>query len=88
MDLSLPPAATRGAGRPGPPATATPRSIESQLARDLGDTGWREELLGDGRIRMRKGARCIELRDAHMAQIDPFNQSVSPIPKQAEDCAR
>jgi hypothetical protein len=48
----------------------------------------REESLGQGRIRLRQGQRCVELRDARMAQIDPFNQRISPIPKQAEDCAR
>lgn len=86
LDLSLPPRALRGEAvtPPGPPAR--PRSVEASLARALGETPLIQENLGDGRLRLRRGRDCVELRDARMAQLDPFNQSVSPIPKQAEGC--
>jgi hypothetical protein len=88
LDLRLPPPALRGAGPASTRAEPKPRSVESQLSNDLADGPLREEALGNGRLRLRQGRRCVELRDARMAQIDPFNQSVSPIPKQGEDCSR
>lgn len=88
LDLRLPPPELRGAGPATPRAEPKPRSVESQLSNDLADGPLREEALGNGRLRLRQGRRCVELRDARMAQIDPFNQSVSPLPKQAEDCSR
>ena len=88
LDLRLPPSALRGAGPATTRAEPKPRSVESQLSNDLADGPLREEALGNGRLRLRQGRRCVELRDSRMAQIDPFNQSVSPIPKQAEDCSR
>lgn len=88
LDLTLPPAAARRPASPRPPDTPRPRSVEQRLAQGLASAPLREEARGDGRVRLRKGQGCVDLRDARMAQIDPFNQSVNPIPKQAEDCAR
>jgi hypothetical protein len=88
LDLRLPAPALRGAGLPRPPAENRPRSVESTLSRDLADGPLVEEDLGNGRKRFRQGRRCVEVRDSRMAQVDPFNQSVSPVPKQVEDCSR
>jgi len=88
LDLTLPPRTLRGeAAAPSPPS-ARPRSVEATLERALGNGPLVEENLGNGRLRLRRGRDCVELRDSRMAQVDPFNQSVSPIPKQAEDCSR
>jgi hypothetical protein len=88
LDLSLPPRALRGeAAAPSPPSTRS-RSVEATLERALGNGPLIEENLGNGRLRLRRGRNCVDLRDSRMAQVDPFNQSVSPIPKQAEDCSR
>lgn len=88
LDLRLPPGAQRGTPLPGPAPQARPRSVESTLSRDLATGPLIEEDLGNGRRRFRQGQRCVETRDSRMAQIDPFNQSVSPVPKQTEDCSR
>ncbi len=88
LDLRLPPPAWRGTAPLRPPAEQRPRSVESTLSRDLADGPLVEEDLGNGRRRFRQGRRCVEVRDSRMAQVDPFNQSVSPVPKQAEDCSR
>lgn len=88
LDLRLPPPALRGATPLRPPAEHRPRSVESTLSRDLADGPLVEEDLGNGRRRFRQGRRCVEVRDSRMAQVDPFNQSVSPVPKQVEDCSR
>jgi hypothetical protein len=88
LDLRLPPAETRGAGPVIAPAAPRPQGIESRLSTDLATGPLREQSLGQGTLRLRQGRRCVELRDANIARIDPFNQSVSPVPKQAEDCSR
>lgn len=88
LDLALPPRAQRGETAAPSPPSARPRSVEATLERALGNGPLIEENLGNGRLRLRRGRDCVELRDSRMAQIDPFNQSVSPIPKQAEDCSR
>ena len=88
LDLRLPSGAQRGSPPAGPAPQARPRSVESTLSRDLATGPLIEEDLGNGRRRFRQGRRCVEVRDARMAQIDPFNQSVSPVPKQTEDCSR
>lgn len=89
LDLTLPPVARRGDTPRLPTPAPRPRSVESGIARALEDGPLvQENHLGNGRIRLRQGRRCVELRDAHMARIDPFNQSVNPIPKQGEDCSR
>lgn len=88
LDLRLPPPERRGSAPPGPRPTPAEISVESKIARGLANGPLVEEDLGQGRRRFRQGTRCIETRDARMAQIDPFNQSVSGIPKQAEDCSR
>ena len=88
LDLSLPPRAARGSAATPTVPSARPRSVEAILDRGLAQSPLIEESLGNGRLRIRRGRDCIDLRDTRMAQIDPFNQSVSPIPKQAEDCQR
>jgi len=88
LRLDLPPSPLRSPSGPSPLAAPRPRSVESRLAQGLTSTPLREEAMGNGRVRLRQGDRCVDLRDARMAQIDPFNRSGHPIPKQAEDCAR
>jgi hypothetical protein len=88
LDLKLPPRTLRGEAAAPLPPSARPRSVEATLERALGNSPLIEENLGNGRLRLRRGRDCVELRDSRMAQVDPFNQSVSPIPKQAEDCSR
>jgi hypothetical protein len=88
LDLRLPAPALRGVAPPSPAPESRPRSVESTLERDFGGAPLVQENLGDGRIRLRKGRRCLEFRDARIAQLDPFNQSVRPVPKQVEDCSR
>ncbi|MBT9487973.1 MAG: hypothetical protein IV093_10740 [Rubrivivax sp.] len=88
LDLRLPPPPLRGAAPLRPPAENRPRSVESTLSGDLANGPLIEEDLGNGRRRFRQGRRCAEVRDSRAAQIDPFNQSVSPVPKQVEDCSR
>jgi hypothetical protein len=62
--------------------------VESKIARGLAAGPLIEEDLGQGRRRFRQGTRCVDVREARMSQIDPFNQSVAGIPKQVEDCRR
>lgn len=88
LDLRLPPPELRGPAPPGPRTAPAASSVESTIARGLSPGPMVEEDLGQGRRRFRQGTRCIEAREARMAQIDPFNQSVAAIPKALEDCAR
>jgi hypothetical protein len=87
LDLRLPAPAQRGLPPERPPRAAMPGRIESRIARDL-DPRLREQSLGGGRVRFRRGADCVELRDSRIVGIEPFNQSVQSTPRQAEDCAR
>lgn len=60
---------------------------EERLAQALGtDTTLYEELLQGNVRRFRSGRGCVETRPTHVAQIDPFNESVRPTPKLAAPC--
>ena len=62
-------------------------SFGDALARELGtDPRLSDELRGDGRVRIRRGADCVDLRDARSAAIDPFSQTTRPPPKVGEAC--
>ena len=92
LDLRLPRAAS-GAQPPSAQATNDPRSNSARksfgdvLAGALGsDDRLIEDARGDGRLRVRKGARCVDVRPARGAELNPFEQSVRPIPSLVEAC--
>ena len=45
-----------------------------------------EEERGPGRIRVRQGTACVDVRDSRIGLVDPFSQSIRPPPKLAESC--
>ena len=92
LDLRLPRAAS-GVPPPSAQATTDPRSNSARksfgdvLAGTLGsDDRWTEEHRGDGRLRVRKGARCVDVRPARGAELNPFDQSVRPTARLVEAC--
>lgn len=70
--------------QPEPP----PGRVEATIGRltENDGTAVREESLGDGRTRLRGRGGCVEVHEARMARVDPFNQSVQPIPAGATPC--
>ena len=91
LDLRLPRAAS--GAPPSARATTDPRSNSAHkgfgdvLAGRLGsDDRWIEEARGDGRLRVRKGASCVDVRPARGAELNPFDQSVRPTARLAEAC--
>ena len=92
LDLRL----SRAASAPLSPAAqavADPRanSVHKGFAEKLADALGRderttEEARGDGRIRVRRGADCVDVREARSAQLDPISQSTRPTPRLAEAC--
>ena len=92
LDLRLPRAASAPLS-PAAQAIADPRanSVHKSFAEKLADALGRderttEEARGDGRIRVRKGADCVDVREARSAQLDPIGQSTRPTPRLAEAC--
>ena len=92
LDLRLPRAASAPLS-PAAQAVADPRanSVRKSFAEKLADALGRderttEEARGDGRIRVRKGADCVDVREARSAQLDPIGQSTRPTPRLAEAC--
>ena len=82
LDLRLPPA-FRPLGRPEPRTLAQQAvearvggarrgTAEERMGRRL-DSVWTEEILPDGRVRMRRGDDCLIFSEARAAQIDPWN---------------
>lgn len=54
--------------------------MEARFAEHLGsDDTLREEDLGDGRRRFRKGAACIDVHGTHIAQLNPFDERLRHI---------
>ena len=92
LDLRLPRAASAPLS-PAAQAVADPRatSVHKGFAEKLADALGRderttEEARGDGRIRVRKGADCVDVREARSAQLDPIGESTRPTPRLAEAC--
>lgn len=92
LDLRLPRAAS---GAPPPSAQATidsrsnsaRKSFSDVLAAKLGSGDqWIEEARGDGRLRVRKGAGCVDVQPARGAELNLVDQSVRPIPRLVEAC--
>jgi hypothetical protein len=70
------------------PRANTPRAaFGDRLAEALGSDPRRvEEARGDGRLRVREGASCVDVRVARNTELDPMNQSYRPSPKGVEAC--
>lgn len=91
LNLNLP----RGVALPSrPPALDDPRSnsrpltLERRLAEVMGSSEGpiTEEALPDGSLRLRRGNSCAIVRPSRAGALDPFNQSVSPKPRQVDRC--
>ena len=80
------PLAERHPGLDDPRANTARQTLESRIARAVGSGSVTEEHLGDGRVRFRKGADCVELRPNAAGQLSPFNESVSPSNRLATNC--
>lgn len=76
--------AVRSQLQPEPP----PGKVEAAIGRltENDGTALSEESLGDGRTRVRGRGGCVEVHEARMAQLDPFNKSVQPRPSGATPC--
>lgn len=68
------------------PGQRQPMTLESRLTQALGDGHWTEERLGDGRLRLRHGNRCVYLRRNRSDELHPFNASPTPWTAQAGAC--
>lgn len=92
LNLDLPRRASAGLA-PRNPALGDPRANTPQrgfgegLAAALGSDERRvEEARGEGRLRIRQGRDCVDVRVARNTGLDPFNQSIRPSPKLVEPC--
>jgi len=95
LDLSLP--SRRAASAPtamrdqvmNDPRANTPRLTPGErFARSLGsDPTLTEQAMGDGRVIVRRGRECYDVRTAHNANLDPFNQSYRPSQRVVGDCS-
>lgn len=56
-------------------------TIESRVAAVAGSVDMSAERMDDNRLRVRQRGKCIEVHGSRNAQLDPYNQSVSPTPK-------
>jgi hypothetical protein len=63
-----------------------PLSLENRLASALGDGQWTEERLGDGRLRLRSGNRCVYLQRNRSDELNPFNATPTPWTARSEAC--
>jgi hypothetical protein len=92
LDLRLPstasaPLSPAGRAVADPRANSARRNFGERLAEPLGsDERLVEERRGEGRIRVREGAACVDVREARSAQLDPFSQSTRATPRLAEAC--
>lgn len=72
-----------------PRSNTAQRSFEARLAAALGsaDEGpVTQEAMPDGSLRLRRGKSCVVVRPSRAGALDPFNQSVSPTPRQIDSC--
>jgi len=92
LNLNLPRRSPGSTAAPPNPALQADHgrdnSIEARLERLLGQHGGPliQERLADGSLRLRRGADCVIVRPNRNATLDPFNQAVSPSPRQADSC--
>ena len=87
--------ATQDPHRPALAATQDPRSnsqrpdLGERMAAALGSDPSRvETITGDGKRRVRQGSLCIDMAQPRMAQLDPFNQSINPMPALNKPCGK
>ena len=74
------PAIEAGAGR------RQPLTVENRIANALGGGSWIEERLGDGRLRMRNGNKCIYMERNRADDLNPFNALPTPGLVRMEAC--
>ena len=92
LNLALPRAASapwRANESLRPPLRTAPRpgTAEASVGRlTQNDGAVQEASLGDGRVRLRGRGACVEAHEARSTQIDPFNRSVQPVPRQVTAC--
>jgi hypothetical protein len=69
-------------------ASTRPKTLEARLAAvmESGEGPLVEEHLPDGSLRLKRGKNCVVVRPSRTQAIDPFNQSVSPKPRQVDSC--
>jgi hypothetical protein len=96
-EASRPLVLTLPRGAPAPwrnPALDDPRSntqaatLESRLATVMASSEGpiTQEHMPDGSVRFRRGKSCVVVRPSRSGALDPFNQSVSPKPRQVDSC--
>ena len=61
-------------------------TVENRIAGALGGGSWIEERLGDGRLRMRNGNKCIYIERSRADDLNPFNALPTPWLVRSEDC--
>ena len=73
---------------PAPTPSTRPKTLEARLAAvmESGEGPLVEEHLPDGSLRLKRGKNCVVVRPSRTQAIDPFNQSVSPKPRQVDSC--
>lgn len=70
-----------------PRANRAPESPTERFARAIGsDERLVEERRGEGRHRVRQGTRCLDVKVARDAEIDPYNQNYRPATRLVGDC--
>jgi hypothetical protein len=82
-------ASTRDQALNDPRANTHSPNRAERFAQSLGSDevpGLSEQAMGDGRIIVRKGRDCYDVRSARNAEIDPFSQTSRPTPRLATGC--
>ena len=74
------PAIEAGAGR------RQPLTVESRIANALSGGSWIEERLGDGRLRLRNGNKCVYIERNRADDLNPFNALPTPGLVRMEAC--
>jgi len=74
------PAIEAGAGQ------RQPLTVENRIANALGGGSWVEERLGDGRLRLRNGNKCIYMERNRADDLNPFNALPTPALLRQEAC--
>lgn len=79
--------AAQNAKHPAWAASQDPRSnsqrqdMGERMAQALGSDPSRvETITGDGKRRVRQGSTCVDMAEARIARLDPFNQGIMPTP--------
>ncbi len=81
-----PPSAPRHPALASGPGQRQALTLERRLAGALGDGHWTEERLGDGRLRLRNGNRCVYLQRNRSDELNPFNATPTPWTANQQAC--